>query len=908
VAGSRYIIGVDLGTTNTAVAAVDTRAAEASVQPWPILQLVAPATLDRRAQLPSFVYLPGPELAAGALAIPWDEAPGLAVGELARAQGARQPARTIASAKSWLCHGGVDRRAAILPWGVQGARKLSPVEAAARVLGHLRAAWDHAHPGAADARFAEQEIVLTVPASFDEAARDLTLEAARQAGVPHVVLLEEPQAAFYAWMNARPAPRPLRAGERVLVFDVGGGTTDFTLISVKDGAFERTAVGDHLLLGGDNVDLALARRIEQRLVDQPGARPLETLEWHELLHASRLAKEALLGDAGLERVPVTVSGRGSQLIADTRREDLSRAELEEILLDGFFPRIERGELPRRSRGGLHEFGLPYAADPAITRHLALFLARHGSPRVDAVLFNGGAMTPPALRQRVLAQLEHWQPETGAPRELGVRAPDLAVAEGAAHYGLVRRGLGTRIGGGTPRSFYVGVEAVDGRTQAVCLAPMGLVEGQTVELAHDFRLVTNRPVSFALYCSTSREDGAGAIIALPEDSDGADELVELPPIVTALRAPGRPEVTVRLQVQQTELGTLEIWCAEPSPGEEAPGRWRLSFDMRAGGKREDAAALDDAAGPHPALEPAKAVLTTLFDGPPEGLASIMKQLEQRLGPRDEWTTATARALFDTALELEPRRRHSPAHESRWLHLAGFCLRPGTGAPLDEWRAKSLWLIYQAGLAHPNAEQCRLAWWIAWRRVAGGLNKGQQDQIYLPLAPLFVPGPQSKKKWYQLRPSHEELGEMLRCLANLERLAPNNKAALGDELVRRLDSKKERAELVNTWALGRLGARLPLYGPLDAVAPAERASAWLRALLGHTWPEPGKIALPVAQLARRTGDRSRDIDEGLRAEVIAWLTAAGAVRAATLVREVVALEEREQQAAFGDTLPPGLRLVV
>jgi hypothetical protein len=525
-----------------------------------------------------------------------------------------------------------------------------------------------------------------------------------------------------------------------------------------------------------------------------------------------------------------------------------------------------------------------------------------------VLFNGGAMTPPSLRRRVLAQLEHWQPETGAPRELVAHAPDLAVAEGAAHYGLVRRGLGTRIGGGTPRSFYVGVDAVDGRARAVCLAPMGLVEGQTVELAHDFRLVTNRPVSFALYSSTSRDDAAGAVIA-PADGAGDDELVELPPIVTALRAPGRSEVTVRLQVQQTELGVLEIWCAEPAaPATDPAGRWRLAFDMRAGGKREDAAALDEAARPHPAIDEARALLAALFGGGPEGLAPVMKQLEERLGPRDEWTTATARALFDTLLELEPHRRRSPAHESRWLHLAGFSLRPGTGAPLDEWRAKSLWLIYQAGLAHPNAEQCRLGWWIAWRRVAGGLNKGQQDQIYLPLAPLFVPGPQSKKKWYQLRPTHEELGEMLRCLANLERLAPSAKAALGDELVRRLDSKKERADLVNTWALGRLGARLPLYGPLDAVVPAERAGAWLRALLGHAWPEPGKIALALAQLARRTGDRSRDIDDQLRAQVIAWLTAAGATRAATLVTEVVALEAREQQAAFGDSLPPGLRLVI
>jgi molecular chaperone DnaK (HSP70) len=915
VGRSRYIIGVDLGTTNTVVAAVDTRAAGARVELCRLAQLVAAGTLDERPQLPSFVYLPGPELSSGQTALPWDGAATRVVGELARNQGALQPARTIASAKSWLCHGGVDRRAAILPWGVHSTQKLSPVEASSLVLGHVRAAWDHAHAGDPEACFIEQELIVTVPASFDEAARELALEAAAKAGLPSVVLLEEPQAAFYAWMNAQPAARLLREGERVLVFDVGGGTTDFTLIAVKEGSrFERTAVGDHLLLGGDNVDLALTRRLEGRIASGPDGAKLETLAWHELVHACRLAKETLLADESLERIPVTVSGRGGRLIGGTLREELSRGELEEILFEGFFPRVGPTDFARRSRSGLHEFGLPYAADAAITRHLAVFLARHGSPRVDAVLFNGGTMTPPALRRRLLAQLEHWQPEAGAPRELVARAPELAVAEGAAYYGLVRRGLGTRIGGGTARSFYAGVGAVEGRETAVCLAPMGLVEGQTVELEHDFRLLTNRPVSFKLYSSTAREDAAGAVIALgPSDGEASDDLLELPPIVTAVRAPGRGEVTVRLQVRLTELGALEIWCAEGAGVEgdgsaEAPrGRWRLAFDMRSGGAKLDG---DDqpalAAAAHLGLAEAREQLAALFDGPPEGLARLMKLLEERLGPRDEWATATARGLFDAALELEPQRKRSASHEARWLHLVGFCLRPGAGAPLDDWRSKSLWLIYQAGLAHENAEQCRLAWWITWRRIAGGLSKGQQDQIWLPLSPLFVPGPQSKRKWYQLKPSREEQGEMLRCLANLERLAPSAKVALGDQLVARLESKKERADGINLWALARLGARMPLYGPLDAVVPADRGAAWLRAILEHAWPDSLKIAFSIAQLARRTGDRSRDLDDQVRARVLAWLEAAGATRAATLVADVVALEAREQQVAFGDTLPPGLRL--
>jgi hypothetical protein len=359
--------------------------------------------------------------------------------------------------------------------------------------------------------------------------------------------------------------------------------------------------------------------------------------------------------------------------------------------------------------------------------------------------------------------------------------------------------------------------------------------------------------------------------------------------------------VRLQVRLTELGVLEIWCAEPA-GE---GRWRLSFDMRSGGAREEGDG--EATPPHPALPEARALLGALFEGPPERLAKIVKELEAHLGPRDGWTTATARALFDHLLELEPARRRSAEHEARWLHLAGFCLRPGWGAPLDDWRAKSLWLIFQAGLVHENAEQCRLGWWITWRRVAGGLSKGHQEQIYLPVAPLFVPGPQSKRKWYTLKPTREEQGEMLRCLANLERLPAASKAALGDELVGRLaGSKKERSDPTNLWALGRLGARVPLYGPLDTVVAPERAAAWLGAILGHVWPEPARLAFSVAQLARRTGDRARDVDDQVRARVAGWLEEAHATRAALLVKEVVALETREQQVAFGDTLPAGLRL--
>ena len=979
---SRYIVGIDLGTTNTAVAYVDTRSVE-KVHSFEVPQLVAPGALDRRRQLPSFVFLAGEhDLGAGETELPWS-GPAAAsgavrpvVGELARVQGARQPSGMIASAKSWLCHSGVDRHAAILPWGIEAGPKLSPVASSALVLEHVKAAWDHMHARTPDGRFVDQEVIITVPASFDEAARELTLLAASRAGFGPVVLLEEPQAAFYAWMGRNPARRRLRGSDKVLVFDVGGGTTDFTVIAVNPdrNGFERTAVGDHLLLGGDNIDLTLAKLVEARLVGAADndVRRLDPLQWHGLVHQCRLAKETLLSNPEVTVLPIAVSGRSSKLIGSTLRAELTRAELDQVLHEGFFPEVSREERPRRLRGGLHEFGLPYAADAGITRHLAGFFSRHGIDGIDAVLFNGGAMTPESLRLRILAQIGRWQPERGAPRELGTRAPELAVAEGAAMYGLVRRGIGVRIGGGTPRSFYVGVGKLDGRDHAVCLAPKGIEEGSAVALNRDFRLVTNRPVSFKLYSSSTRTDLAGAVIPLgaagaglgsaagvtvasASGDDDTVDLVELPPIVAALRAPGRKEVTVHLEVRVTELSALEIWCTEVvAAGGAAPLGWRLAFDMRAGGAGAGAGAGTSPSGgtgvietplaatgsgavsAAPAVTPgngvpavveagnesasrgadprialARPLLARVLAGPADdNLARVMKLLEETLGAaRDQWNTATARALFDVVFELEEQRKRSPAHEARWLHLCGFCLRPGSGAPLDDWRAKQMWRIFNEDLVHPRAEQSRLAWWITWRRIAGGLSKGQQHQLYLRLAQLFLPGAQAKKKWDEIKPSPEEAAEMLRCLANLERLSPEAKIPLGDELIRRMDSRKVRDDGLTLWALSRLGARVPLYGPLNCVVPASKAGAWLNALLTWEWPSAAavKIGFSIAQLSRRTGDRARDLDDEARDRITQWLRQAGADRAAVLVDQIVALEAREEYIALGDTLPPGLHLV-
>ncbi|HEY5924397.1 MAG TPA: Hsp70 family protein [Kofleriaceae bacterium] len=948
---ARYLIGIDLGTTNSAVAYVDTKAADPRVRVFEVPQLVAPGEVAPRRQLPSFVYMASDiDLAPHETALPWRaNAPTTAVraivGELARNQGARMASRMIASAKSWLCHPGVDRGAAILPWGDSDGPKLSPINAQAQVLRHIREAWDHEHD---DAPFEDQEVLVTVPASFDEAARELTLQAATAAGFPPVVLLEEPQAAFYAWIDKRgqgiappsersedggllrPSASPadnarskLGPGERVLVFDVGGGTTDFTLIEVDpngDG-FTRTAVGDHLLLGGDNLDLTLAKIVEQRVVARTNKK-LDALQWHGLVHACRLAKETLLGDDPPESAPIVVQARGAKLIGGTLRDEVSRAELDKILFDGFFPLVAKDAQLARGRSGLQEFGLPYAADPAVTRQLAAFLQRHHADRVDAVLFNGGAMTPASLRQRVLDQIAQWQ---GSPaRELPAAMPEMAVAQGAAYYGLVRRGLATRIKGGTPRAFYIGVDASGMRRRvptteagtateparyAVCLAPSGLDDGARVELQRDFKLVTNRPVSFRLYSSSTRADQPGALVPIGDGKaetleDGSD-LLELPPIVTVLRARGRGEVTVRLAVHITALGALEIYCVDTEPPNET---WKLAFDMRSGGASTASEDVADAS-PHPKTDEAKAKLKAAFTTS-AGLQTLTRDLETLLeARRDEWSMMTTRALFDALVEVAADRKKTADHEQRWLNLAGFLLRPGTGAPLDAWRSRVMWGVFNENLAHPKSEPGKLAWWIVWRRIAGGLAKGQQDQIYDRLAQLLLPSTKQAKKLAEAKPSKQELAEMWRAVASMERLPIPHKLKFGDELLHRMDSRKGREDSVHLWALSRLGARVPLYGPLNAVVPPSKVKDWLTTLLKWDWPEPDKAAFPLAQLGRRTGDRTRDLDDATRTQLAEMLRLLpGGERAAVLVEQVVALEAREERVALGDTLPAGLKLIV
>jgi molecular chaperone DnaK (HSP70) len=583
---ARHVTGIDLGTTNCALSWRDLTENTSDIVSIP--QLTAPGTLEKRWLLPSFIYVTKEgEFPAGALALPWDKKGTAIVGEFARSHGAKVPTRLVASAKSWLSHTGVDRTAALLPWQAPPeVDRISPVEASARYLRHLAGAWKAARKTDLDS----EDIVLTVPASFDAAARELTTQAASQAGLHHVTLLEEPQAALYAWLEkaGEGFRKQVQVGDVILVVDVGGGTTDLSLIAVteQDGDLQltRMAVGDHILLGGDNMDLTLAHHLAQ-------GKNLDAWQFTALTYGCRQAKELLFADPKLNKVPISIPSRGSALIGGTVKVELSREDVTGILVDGFMPRIAVTELPSTARRtGLTQMGLPYAQDPSITRHLAAFLTRQsriaeGKSFVHptAILFNGGVFKAPILKQRVIEVVNDWLArDSGGPvKELEGTDLDLAVARGAAYYGWVRHGHGIRIRGGTARAYYVGVEpampAVPGfepPVKALCVAPFGMEEGSQADVPpQEFALVVGEPTVFRFFASSiRREDRVGDMI---DNAARSDELEEVAPIESTLSGESGKLVPVNLQAAVTELGMLEVRCLEKG----GSGRWKLEMNVR-----------------------------------------------------------------------------------------------------------------------------------------------------------------------------------------------------------------------------------------------------------------------------------------------------------------------------------------
>ncbi|MBX3129186.1 MAG: Hsp70 family protein [Polyangiaceae bacterium] len=912
---SPFIVGIDLGTTHSVVACAR---GEEPASIFDVPQLVGLHEVEARPLLPSFLYAATDAESPRDL---WGDAPWV-VGELARRRGREVPGRLVSSAKSWLCHERVDRTAAILPWGTddESQPRLSPVDASARLLAHIRAAWDAAHP---EAGLRAQLVVLTVPASFDQVARELTLQAAERVGLT-VRLLEEPQAAFYDYFaNAgRDALELLvatRSEASVLVVDVGGGTTDLTLIRVArspDAALgvTRTAVGRHLLLGGDNFDLALAHQLEARLAG--AASRLPPARFVELTLACRGAKERLLGPDAPESVAIALADRGSLLVGSTLRAELGREETERAVLDGFFPLVGRDAELARPRGGLVAFGLPYETDPAITRHVAAFLARHLAPSdsIDAVLLNGGVFNSPGITARMLEAIAQLQ--YGSPARLPESNPDLAVALGAVAHGRALLGRGTLIGGGSARGYFVGVEAEGPVKRAVCVVPRGAAEGERHRVEQQrFVLRVGKPVRFDVY---SRDSGnvarAGEVV---EVSDAAFERLA-PVALTFHTEDAAGELPVVLEGEVTSVGTLDLSCVESSSEQSPqPRRFRLAFDLRA-----DAEQTDPEERARQSLRPGRTSLRpegARFERACEALEQVFgkgrgdvkqravkdlwRELERLLGERGSWSGELARALFDTLSPHEKSRRRSADHERVFWMLAGFLLRPGYGHPLDGRRIETIAPLFEPGLTFAGEARGWQQLWIAWRRLAGGLDEARQTRIRDRIDPFLAVEGQGGKKPKGFKP--QAWDEMLELGAALERMPWQRRAQLGEWLIERSFSDRNP----RLWsAIGRLGARIPTYASAHHVVPPRVAEQWVDHVLREKWAEQPLAPRAARDLARVSGDRARDLAESVRAKVERALRDHGADEEwLRSVREHVPLDDRDRAEFFGADVPAGLRLV-
>ncbi|MBW2248355.1 MAG: hsp70 family protein [Deltaproteobacteria bacterium] len=923
----RYIIGIDLGTTNSAVSYVDLHAegsGGARIQLFPISQLTGPGEVSRLPVLPSFLYIPGDyDISKQSLVHEWGCHGDNFAGAYARDHGAKVPARLVSSAKSWLCHANADRKAPILPWGAsKEVRKISPIHATAAYLRHIRRAWNRRQSDE-EAFLEYQMVIITVPASFDEVAREMTLEAAGLAGMgDDVILLEEPLAAFYSWLMTHEHDwnRFVEPNDLILICDVGGGTTDFTLIYLRevDGSprFERIAVGDHLILGGDNMDLALARRLEVQFFENKHS--LSGDRWKTLCHQCRQAKETLL-DGRADSQKIALMGEGGQLIAGTLTASLGHREVTKTILNGFFPLVDPSEKkPRANRKGITEFGLPYEQEPAITRHLCWFLEQHSSdvdvflqkdrPEPDIILFNGGSLKPVVIQERIRGAIRQWfgQPDDTLPRVLDNPDPDLSVAMGAAYYGRVKMGQGVRVGSGSPRAFYLGVadpeEARNQKNgkQAICLVERGLEEGTDIELKdRQFEVLTNRPVTFDMYSSSFRSgDRCGDLVAID------DSLTPLPPIQTIIqygKKGAQTRIPIHIAASYTEMGALALWCRSLV----STHRWHLQFQLRK--VSVPATVADQEVFESSVVDDVRELVREAFaDGASDTLRislarDISKHVER---PKEQWPLTFIRRMADDLIELESVRTGSAVSESRWLNFLGFCMRPGFADSLDPIRMKKIWQIYIQGMCHPNHLQVQSEWWIMWRRVAGGLKPGQQRQFFQDLTPVLFPGKGVRKK----APPQQRL-EIWMAAANMEHLLAKDKIKCGRALLAEIKLKKSRPH--HFWALSRMGARELLYGSVDRVIPAKEAAAWIETLISINWRNPRPIGAAIAQLARKTGDRGRDLGHAHLERVMAWMTQ-DPHREQLLrpniryLKEVVPMAKQEESDIFGESLPAGIVL--
>lgn len=909
---TQYLVGIDLGTTHTVVAYTDAMDSSKKIRIFEIEQLVTLGQVGAKKLLPSVRYHPTKgELSEADISFsPTGEQ--AVIGEAARLLAAKTQGRFVTSAKSWLSHPAVDQSAKILPWGSnEQVDKVSPLEASASYLIHIVSVWRHQFP---DAPLEKQVIVMTVPASFDEIARSLTLEAAKIAGLNHIRLLEEPQAVCYDWLqrNTTHIKQALANVHLLLVCDVGGGTTDFTLIKVEMNKNEpkltRIGVGDHLMLGGDNIDLALARLAESRLVLDN--KKLSAADLSQVLEQCRLGKETLLANNASKSFNVTLLGGGSRLIGASRSVKLERNEVKAIALEGFFPLSTLNDLPDKKRSGVVEFGLPYAAEPAISKHIAAFLKHHRQAATealnsdnyvpDALLLNGGVFRNQAITQRIIELLNSWS--TKKPKLLENKHPELSVALGAVSYAIARRDKQLKIGGGTARSYFLLIETkLNDKKQGVCLLPRGSEEGCEIRLKNkQFALRLGQPVQFHLVSTTAdKVYKPGDVIAIDDNYFHA-----LPPLAVAFehQVHFNFEVNVQLVATQTEVGTLKIQCVST---EDEKQRWDVEFQIRKQSKRVINTELPSFY--LEAEEKIRAVFGTRSKQVSlKAVKSLRSDLEKQLSlSRNQWDTALLRAFFSCLLEGIKYRRRSQNHERVWLSLIGFCLRPGFGTPLDDWRVEQLWKIYPLGIQFVNDAQNWSEWWTLWRRIAGGLPPHAQAQIFNDLS-IFLNPASAKQVNIAKQLKKRSYEDMVRLAGVLEHLSVDKKIQLGEWFLKRLQKFSESQQ--TWWALGRIGSRVPFYGNNHTVVSAATAALWLEQLMRQDWKKNLQASFAAALISRKSGDRATDIEEGLRLKVIAQLKLSKVPLSwVCMVENFKPLDEQAKKQIFGEALPPGLKLL-
>ncbi len=921
MARARFSIGIDLGTTNCAMAFVPLDGETSQSEMFPVPQWETLAALSESLTLPSFLYLPSESEAAQMLGRESGGREWIS-GRFARKRASESPGRVAHSAKSWLCHHAVDRSAPFLPWRsdeIPIEKRISPIQASALLLEYLRGAWD-ARFARDEAPFCHQEITLTVPASFDAVAQRLTLDAARQAGFPdNVRLLEEPQAAFYRWLERHASPDPLKLPEigacRVVVIDIGGGTSDFSLfeISRKPGSslphIKRVAVSDHLLLGGDNIDLAIAHHVEPRLASEP----LSPTQWNFLVAQCRDLKERCLASAAGEEFPVSVPSQGSSLLGKALTARIRRAEVESIALDGFFPGCNADDRPSRTQAGLREWALPYAADSAITRYLADFL--RDRPRVDAILFNGGSLHPEALRLRLQQQIAKWQ-GSDAPQILDNSEPDLAVARGAARFGSLLQRRAERIEAGAARAVYLEVQhwqtKDDHQTALVCILPRGAAAEEEFKISQpglDLRL--NHPVRFQPYYSTRHDtDEAGSLVPL-NDRD----FHRLPPLQTVakltVRRPhtGGDRLSVTLSAKMNELGLLQVACVSADP--RVKQSWPLEFNLRPHEPGEEPSlgkatvARRDPGVEDARLAAARTRISSLFSQPLNrrdklSATNLLKSLEQTLGtPKANWNWVLIRELWTTLHEHIGCRKESIEHEETWLILAGFLLRPGFGADGDEARIDQLWQIQTDGLAYPG-KRIQLQQYILWRRVAGGLRRERQETILAPESP-------------KLTTQKGPAPELIRLAGSLERISQDIKIDLINRFLETARNLAENKQYCAPYlvSLGLLLNRAPLYAGMENVIPPDYVERAYAALSDLDWGETELMEIQTLFLraARVIDNPNLDLPRSVRERIAAKLEKSGvASLKIERIRRFVPVERADRAGLFGEALPPGLVLGV